>query len=95
MLSIEAARKIGINACIDRIGRDFVFVNKDYATSAYGENEDSVFCFVGVDDKHQAKNIEGVLILDSRSEFPYRASCNVSLLSGATDFIECVSPKQQ
>ena len=25
MLNIETARRIGINACIDKLGRDFVF----------------------------------------------------------------------
>lgn len=93
MLSVEAARKIGIDACIDKIGRDFVLEHKDFATAAYGESEDGVFCFVGVDGKYQTANRDGVLVLDSRSEFPYRASCNVSLADGATSFIECVVPR--
>ena len=42
MLSVEAARKIGINACIDRLGRAFVMTHRESATSAYGENEDGV-----------------------------------------------------
>ena len=56
MLNIEAARKIGINACIDKLGREFVMKNKKYATSAYGERDDSVFCFVGVDDCQKTIN---------------------------------------
>lgn len=93
MLNVETARKIGINACIDKLGRDFVLANKDFATSAYGENGDGVFCFVGVDNKCHAKN-RGGLVLDSQSAFPYRVSCNVSLLDGMAKFIECVLPKQ-
>ncbi len=93
MLNVETARKIGINACIDKMGRAFVLANKDCATSAYGENEDGVFCFVGVDDGCRAKN-GGALILDSHSTFPYRVSCNVSLSDGVANFIECVLPKQ-
>ena len=50
MLSVEAARKIGINACIDKLGREFVLAHRDRATSAYGESDEGVFCFVGVDD---------------------------------------------
>ena len=92
MLSIETARKIGINACIDRLGRDFVMAHKDCATSAYGENDDGVFCFVGVDDRHISQDNASTLVLDSHSEFPYRASCSVSLLDGTLNFIECVIP---
>ena len=94
MLSVETARKIGINACIDKLGRDFVLAHKESATSAYGENEDSVFCFVGVDDSVKSQNSDRVLVLDSHSEFPYRASCNISLQDGVAHFLECVAPKQ-
>ena len=93
MLSFETAKKIGINACIDKLGRDFVFAHKDLATSAYGENENSVFCFVGVDDRSASQNRDHKLILDSHSEFPYRVSCNVSLFDGVPSFIECILPK--
>ena len=94
MLSVEAAKKIGINACIEKLGREFVLAHKEYATSAYGESDDGVFCFVGVDDGCKSQNSDRVLILDSHSEFPYRASCNISLADGTTRFIECVLPKQ-
>lgn len=94
MLSVEAARKIGINACIDRLGRAFVMTHKESATSAYGENEDGVFCFVGVDDSGRSQNSDHVLVLDSHSEFPYRASCNIDLRDGSAHFLECVIPKQ-
>lgn len=94
MLSVEAAKKIGLNACIEKLGRDFVLAHKEYATSAYGESDDGVFCFVGVDDGRKSQNSDHLLILDSRSEFPYRASCHISLADGTPRFIECVIPKQ-
>lgn len=94
MLSVEAARKIGINACIDKLGREFVLAHREYATSAYGENGDEVYCFVGVDKDFQSQNTRELLILDSRSKFSYRASCNVSLRDGKPSFIECVTPNQ-
>lgn len=49
MLDLETARMIAFNACLDKLGRDFVFENRDYATSGFGESEYGVFCFVGVD----------------------------------------------
>ena len=94
MLSVEAAKKIGINACIEKLGRDFVTAHKELATSAYGQNENNVFCFVGVDDGTGSQNRSDLLILDSHSEFPYRVSCNISLTDGTPQFLECVVPKQ-
>lgn len=29
MLNVEKARKIGINACVDKLGQDFVLENKE------------------------------------------------------------------
>lgn len=94
MLTVEAAKKIGIHACIEKLGRGFVLAHREHATSAYGESENGVFCFVGVDDDCKSQNRDGVLILDSHSEFPYRASCNISLTDGTPHFIECVVPNQ-
>ncbi len=92
MLNTDVARKIGINACIDKLGRDFVLANRDFATSAYGESDDGVFCFVGVEDRLNFHALSDVLELDSQSKFPYRVSCNVSLLDGVPHFIECILP---
>ena len=92
MLNVETARRIGINACIDKLGREFVKANKEYATSAYGETDEGVFCFVGVDNIYQSKNTDSLLVLDSNSEFLYRASCNVNLYDGMFTFVECVLP---
>lgn len=94
MLNVEAARRIGIKACIDKLGRDFVLAHKEFATSAYGECEEGVYCFVGVDNRSKASDDCKRLILDSHSEFPYRVSCNVNLLDGTHSFIECVLPVQ-
>ncbi len=94
MLDIEAAKKLGIDACIDKLGRAFVAAHKGSATSAYGESEDGVFCFVGVDDGRPSQNSDHVLVLDSRAAFPYRVSCNISLTDGSLHFLECVVPKQ-
>lgn len=94
MLTREAARKIGINACIDKIGRDFLQKHKDNAVYAYGdgETENSVFCYVGVDDKPYESKHPDILVLDSESKFPYHASCNVSLMDGTTTFMDYALP---
>ena len=94
MLNVEAAKKIGIRACIDKLGREFVLAHRESAASAYGECDEGVFCFVGVDDGDISQNTDRRLVLDSHSEFPYRASCNVSLEDGTPTFLECVVPKQ-
>ncbi len=93
MLSIEEARKAGINACIDKLGREFVLLHRDTATAAYGETEAGVFCFVGVDKEYVSKVGEDVLMLDSVSEFQYHASCNVSRVDGSVTFVEFVLPE--
>ena len=92
MLTLEDAKRIGINACIDKLGRDFVLAHRDTSSSAYGESEDGIFCFVGVDDRPQMVESPDILVLSGDSSFPYRVSCNVSLIDGATSFIECVLP---
>ena len=92
MLTIKEAARMGINACIDKLGRDFVLANRDNGTSAYGENDGVVFCFVGVDDKPWVSESPDTIVLDNTSQFPYRASCNVCLTDGAMTFLECVLP---
>lgn len=92
MLRFETARKIGLNACIDKIGRDFVQTYADSTTTAYGEIDGNAFCFVGVDDRPSSMFDGKTLTLDSQSKFPYRASCNVNLKDGSTHFLDCVVP---
>ncbi len=92
MLTIKEAAKIGINACIDKIGRDFVLANRQNGTSAYGEDDGRVYCYVGVDDKPWTPKCSDTIVLDSTSKFPYYASCHVCLTDGATTFHECIAP---
>ena len=94
MMTYEDARKIGINACVDKLGREFVKQYRDSACSAYGDIEDHAYCFVGVSDSQERKWDGEDIILDGNpgSEFPYRASCNVWYVDGKVEFIECVLP---
>ena len=92
MLTMKEAARIGINACIDRLGRDFVLANRGNGTSAYGENDGVVSCFVGVNDKPWVPESPDALVLDNISKFPYRASCKIRLTDGTMKFGECVLP---
>jgi hypothetical protein len=92
MLTVIEAKEIGINACIEKLGKEFVKENSGRASSGYGKHDDMVFCFVGVDPELIADS--EVLSLD-RVPFPYRASCNVSLMGGSVEFVEIVIPEKE
>lgn len=90
---IEAARQIGINACIEKLGRNFVEKHKETSTCDWGETDDGVYCFVGVDDEERS-GCDYALVLDSTSRFPYRAGCVVRLSDGAVTWREVVVPEK-
>ena len=92
MITYEKAVKIGIDACIDRLGRDFVTKHRETSSSAYGDRGDYVYCFVGVNDQPEGKMEDG-LLLTSESRFPYIARCKVGYEDGDIEFLECVLPK--
>lgn len=96
MLTYEEARKIGVYACINKLGKDFVDKYRETSCSAYGDMEDHAVCFVGVSD--QEDDLEGKLIVLSsapESRFPYRASCNVGYKDGKVTFLECILPTEK
>ena len=94
MLTEMDAAKIGINVCIDRIGRAFVQKYSDSATSAYGKTDEGMFCFVGVDDHPKNVWLDSTITLsdERKNEFPYRVSCIVSLEDGQYKLIDDVIP---
>lgn len=95
MLTVMEAKKIGIRACIDAIGYEFCKKHEDNGTSAYGENEGVVYCFVGVSDEPAPEcDITKVdsLILTSGEDWPYSASCNVDMQDGKIEFLEIRHP---
>lgn len=91
MLTYEKARRIGIDACIDKLGRDFVMKYKDSATSGCGDRGDHVYCYVGVNDKPELVPDEG-LVLTSNDPFPYIARCTVGFLDGEVTYLNCILP---
>lgn len=94
MLTYAQAKKIGVNACLDKLGRDFVKRYESTSCAGYGEEEEFAFCYVGVDDRPDPVYDSTDIILDDRngSKFPYLVSCNVWYEDGRIDFLDCVLP---
>ncbi len=91
MLTTDEARKIGIRACIEKIGVDLCKKHADNSTSAYSDEGNIVNCFVGVDDTPAPDyDISKVtrLVLTSREKWKYAARCHVDKVSGTIVFVE-------
>lgn len=88
MLSENEARKLGIRACMEKIGFDFCMKNKENSSTAYGLSDGKMFCFVGVNDNAKPDKSD-TLLLTSLKDFPYTASCNVDMNDGYIEFCEC------
>ena len=95
MLTFEEAKKIGIGACVEKLGHSFVKQYADSFCSAYGwgKDENTVFCFAGIDDNPEKITDTNELILTSNNDFPYRVSCNVNILNSSISYVECIVPK--
>ena len=92
MIDFETAKKIGIQACVDKIGIDYVRKYRETYTTAYGmDTETDAFCYVGVSDDPIQASAENGIVLE-KSPFPYFASCNVNLNDGQVSFLECRTP---
>lgn len=96
MLTENEAKKIGIRACIDKIGYEFCKAHNDNSTSAYGVVDDVMECFVGINDapahEYDIEKVE-YLILTSKKDWPYFAHCDVDMTTGEITFGECKIPE--
>ena len=95
MLTAEEAKKIGIRACVEKIGDEFCKKHRDTSVCAYGETEGIMECYVGVDDRPEPEvNMEEMdyLLIDDTEFYPYFANCSVSLEDGSIEFQECCLP---
>ena len=97
MLTYEAAKKIGIDACVEKLGKDFVRLHKDTSCAGYGNADDHAFCYVGVDDRPEPVWNDSEVILDGSpsSKFPYLSSCNVWYSDGKIEFLDHIVPDQK
>lgn len=92
MLTELEAKKIGIRACMEKIGFDFCIANEENSSTTYGvDNNGKMFCFVGIDNIPDDDNDSEVLILSSVKGFPYHSSCNVDMSDGEIEFLDFAS----
>ena len=92
MLSFNEARRIGMQKCVDMLGRDFVKKNLENSSSAYGEDPDNglVYCFLGLSTTplRSGKTIK----LTSDNQFPYQAYCFVRTEDGTITDEKLIRP---
>lgn len=96
MLTERDAKKIGIRACIDKMGYEFCKKHEDNSTSAYGVVNGKMECFIGVSDEPAPEcDIEKVdhLILTSGKKWPYYVHCDVDMFTGEIEFGEYRIPE--
>ena len=94
MTRYEQAKEIGREACIDRLGRDFIMRYRDTSCPAFADMEDHAYCSVSVDNTETRYDI-GRPVLTSKaagSVWPYYAKCNVRYSDGNVEFLDCVVP---
>lgn len=90
MLETREAVRIGINACIDRIGREFCTLHADNTVSAYEETKGGVNCFIGLNEEpSQDYDLENVqeLVLSNATDWKYTAECFVNYQDGNVVFV--------
>ena len=94
MLTYSEAKKIGFDACVDKIGRDFVKQYESTSCVGYGDELEYAFCYVGVDDRPDPIDDSDDIILDDSedSKFPYLVSCKVWYDDGRVEFIDYMLP---
>ena len=91
MLTTNEAKKIGIRACMEKIGMDLCKKHADSATAAYSEEDHIVNCFVGVNDTPTPDyDLSKVtrLVLTSCEKWKYSARCHVDKVTGTVTFVE-------
>ena len=93
MLTYEIACQTGFNACVDKLGRNFVRAHRDSMYSSYGDYGDHVHCYVGVDTAPPPKMGNGLWLTSDKC--PYFANCRVDFLDGKVTFLECVLPPEE
>lgn len=95
MLTEKEAKKIGISACIEKLGLDFCQKYEENACTSYGEHDEKMFCSVGIDEQpFQVDKNPSKLVL-SESGFQYMVSCDVDMKDGSIEFLLCIVPEKE
>ena len=91
MLTIEKAKKKGIDACIDLIGREFCLEHQDNALSGFSNPENGLMrCFVSVDDE---PSIDTEPHYAGGEPMPYRAYVDVDMETGEVLVVDIITPQ--
>lgn len=78
MISMREARKLGINRCVDLIGREFCNRYRKRSVSSFGRNGNIVDVFVGITDEERKPGKYKL----SEKPFKYHALVYVDRLKG-------------
>lgn len=93
MLEASEAKKIGIRACIEKIGWEFCRKYEQNACTTCGEHDKKMFCSVGIDDQEFIPDPHPTKLILSENGFQYYASCDVDMTNGMIEFLECRVPE--
>ena len=92
MLNANEAKKIGISACIDRLGYGFCKKYESSACTSWGLHDSKMFCCVGIDDEPYVPEKNPSRLILSEVKFRYTVSCDVDMNDGSIEYLECVTP---
>ena len=76
-------KTIGMNACIEKIGKAFVEAHRESASFSTQETDNELFCFLGIDLHH----FDRKLCLSNENDWDIYASCFVR--NGIAEFGDC------
>ena len=90
MLNTFEAKKLGIKACINKIGYDFCNKYADNSTSSWGEKDDKIVsCFVGINTDVSK---EEKFLLTHEKNWDYFVHCDVNKETGEINFLDFKIP---
>ena len=93
MVSKKIAKKIGITHCAEAMGLEFVRKNAGHSSTGFSENDDSVFCFLGINDSESIiDKTQNLTLTNKEDAFPFRASCDVMLNNGEVRNFKYIHP---
>lgn len=89
MISITEAKKIGHKKCIDILGYDFCLTYKESGTFAFGDEDDRVCCFLGIDTDPDESDNKISLV---NKPFPFYVYLYVYKTDGRIEIIDVKKP---
>ena len=97
MLTEQNAKKIGLKACVDKIGYEFCKKHADTVVCSYGVTQGVMQCYLGIDDQpapeYDTESMKSFILTDDEY-LPYYANCDVNMEDGTVRFRKCNLPEQ-